>query len=596
MKINVILKIVLLGFIVGGHSHAGQVDTDWQTWYEKSNFKETPRYGETVAFCKRLADASPMVTYTTFGISPQGRDLPLLIVDKNGNATAEQVRRSNNVVFLIQAGIHSGEIDGKDAGLTLIRDMVIYGKNKDLLDHVTLLFIPIFNVDGHERFSAYNRFNQNGPEEMGWRVTAQNYNLNRDYLKGDSPEMQAWLRLYNKWLPEFFADCHVTDGADYQYAITYKIDQYGLLEKPVLDWIGQSYLTTVKPAMEESGFPLQEYISFKKAHDPKSGMSSWVTPPRLSDGYVAIQNRPGLLIETHMFKDYKTRVSATRALLLNTIKVLNRDYLKLRDLITEADEQVASEKFRSKPFTLKYKALNDSSMIDFAGYTYSKEKSSLTGGDWYRFTKDTVTWRIPFFNKYGPDIQVKLPEAYIIPVEWTEVIERIKLHGITYKILKADTKIKVGTYKFSNEKWSARPYENHHTLTFDMQEIEEERTFPKGSYIIPLSQRTAKVIANILEPKASDSFIFWGFFDSIFEVKEYVEDYVMEEYARFMLSSDAGLKKEFEAKRTADSTFAKSPKKIIRWFYERSPYWDKRINTYPVGKIFDKRVLDQITK
>jgi Zinc carboxypeptidase len=585
-----------LGFFAINFLFGQQASSDWQTYYENSHFRETPRYAETVEFCKRLADASPMVTYTTFGTSPQGRDLPLLIVDKNGNATAEVVRRSGNVVFLIQAGIHSGEIDGKDAGLTLIRDMVIYGKNKDLLDHVTLLFMPIFSVDGHERFSAYNRFNQNGPEEMGWRVTAQNYNLNRDYLKADSPEMQAWLKLYNKWLPEFFADCHVTDGADYQYAITYKIDQYGLLEKPVIDWIGQSYLPTVKPAMEESGFPLQEYISFKKAHDPKSGMSSWVTPPRLSDGYVAIQNRPGLLIETHMFKKYKTRVSATHALLLNTIKVLNRDHLKLRDLIAAADARVASENFRSEAFTLKYKALDDSSMIDFAGYKYSKEKSDLTGGDWHRYTKDTVTWKIPFFNKFEADIQVKLPEAYIIPVEWTQVVERIKLHGIDYKILKEDKKIKVASYKFSNEKWSARPYENHHTLTFDMTEIEEERTFPKGSYIIPMNQRTAKVIANILEPRARDSFMFWGFFDSIFEVKEYVEDYVMEDYARFMLSSDADLKKEFETKMAADSAFAKSPKKIIRWFYERSPYWDKRINTYPVGKIFDKTVLDQITK
>ncbi len=585
-----------MGFLAINFLFGQQASSDWQTYYEKSNFKATPRYTETVEFCKRLADASPMVTYTTFGTSPQGRDLPLLIVDKNGNATAGQVRRSSNVVFLIQAGIHSGEIDGKDAGLTLIRDMVIYGKNKDLLDHVTLLFMPIFSVDGHERFSAYNRFNQNGPEEMGWRVTAQNYNLNRDYLKADSPEMQAWLKLYNKWLPEFFADCHVTDGADYQYAITYKIDQYGLLEKPVIDWIGQSYLPTVKPAMEEVGFPLQEYISFKKAHDPKSGMSSWVTPPRLSDGYVAIQNRPGLLIETHMFKDYKTRVSATYALLLNTIKVLNRDYTKLRDLISAADIHIASEKFRTNPFTLKYKASADSSWINFAGYSYSKEKSDLTGGDWYRYTKDTVTWKIPFFNKFESDIQVKLPEAYIIPVEWTQVIERIKLHGIDYKILREDKKIKVASYTFSNEKWSARPYENHHTLTFDMTEKEEERTFPKGSYIIPMNQQTAKVIANILEPRARDSFFFWGFFDSIFEVKEYVEDYVMEDYARFMLSSDADLKKEFETKMAADSAFAKSPKKIIRWFYERSPYWDKRINTYPVGKIFDKTVLDQITK
>ncbi len=159
MKIHTILFI----FVIPLFSQ----NNDWQTYYEKSGFKETPRYAETVDYCQRLADSSSMVYYTTFGRSPQGRDLPLLIIDKNGNSTVEQVRRSNNVVFLIQAGIHSGEIDGKDAGLMLIRDMVINGKNRELLDHVTILFMPIFNVDGHERFRAYNRINQNGPEDLG---------------------------------------------------------------------------------------------------------------------------------------------------------------------------------------------------------------------------------------------------------------------------------------------------------------------------------------------------------------------------------------------------------------------------------------------
>ena len=210
---------------------------DWQTFYEMSGYKATPRYAETVEYCVRLAAVSPQIHYTAFGISPQGRPLPLLILDKEGRKTAEEVRGSDNVVFLIQAGIHSGEIDGKDAGLMLVRDIAVSGRLPHLLDHVTILFIPIFNVDGHERFGAYNRANQNGPEEMGWRVTAQNLNLNRDYLKADTPEMQSWLKLYNRWLPEFFADCHVTDGADYQYVLTYKIEQHGILDRRIIRWI-----------------------------------------------------------------------------------------------------------------------------------------------------------------------------------------------------------------------------------------------------------------------------------------------------------------------------------------------------------------------
>jgi len=588
------MKNIILLLLTTFSIHAQNLSSDWLTFYEKSGFKETPRYAETVEYCKRLADASPMVHYTTFGESPQGRDLPLLIIDKNGNFSADQVRRSNNVVFLIQAGIHSGEIDGKDAGLMLIRDMVIKGINKEMLDHVTILFMPIFSVDGHERFSAYNRINQNGPEEMGWRVTAQNYNLNRDYLKADSPEMQSWLKIYNEWLPEFFADCHVTDGADYQYAITYSIEYKHAHDKNVGDWIKNDYLDSIMPSMEKSGFPMIKYIWFKKDHDPKSGIGLGIAGPRYSNGFTILHNRPGLLIETHMFKDYKIRVDATYEILKQTLQILNRDYLKLKEAITIADGAVRKDSFRRKRYPLTYKQVADSIWIDFLGYKYTIEESDLTGGDWHRYSKDTVNMKIPLFNVYEPAITAHLPEAYIIPVEWTDVIERIKLHGISFKTLKQEAKLKVISYKFSNEKWRERPYENRHTLKFDVEEIEEERKYPKGSVVIPMNQRTAKVIAHILEPKAPDSFLFWGFFDSIFEQKEYAESYVMEEYARIMLSSDENLKKEFELKMAKDTEFATDSKKILKWFYKKSPYWDKRINTYPVGKIFDKTVLENL--
>jgi len=130
----------------------------------------------------------------------------LLVIDRHQEFDPGRSRERGKIVLLIQAGIHAGEIDGKDAGLMLIRDLVIHGRDPELLEKVTILFMPIFSVDGHERSGPHNRINQNGPEEMGWRTTAQNLNLNRDYLKADAPEMRAWLRLFNDWEPEFFVD------------------------------------------------------------------------------------------------------------------------------------------------------------------------------------------------------------------------------------------------------------------------------------------------------------------------------------------------------------------------------------------------------
>lgn len=186
------------------------------TYYEKSGCLETPRLQETVKDCRKLANRSPWVKVTSFGKSPQGREMPLVIVDKDRCFDPKSAHKKGKAVVMIQACIHPGESEGKDAGLLFFRDLTQNNKYSYLLDHLSFLFIPIFNVDGHERFSPFNRINQNGPKEMGWRVTAANLNLNRDYLKADAPETRAWLKLYREWLPDFFVDCHTTDGADYQ--------------------------------------------------------------------------------------------------------------------------------------------------------------------------------------------------------------------------------------------------------------------------------------------------------------------------------------------------------------------------------------------
>ena len=232
-------------------------DKRFVTDCELSDFVKTPRYAETVAYAQRLAEASPMVHYTTFGVSPEGRELPLLIVDKEGLASPEEIRARGRMILLVEACIHSGEPDGKDAGYMWIRDMVIRKQGVEVLDRVSVLFIPIFNVDGHENFGARNRINQNGPEELGTRVTGQLLNLNRDFLKADAPEMRAWLTLYNRWMPELFVDVHVTNGADFQYVMTYGVESHtSFLEEGLRQWTEQRFERQLNERMAAVGFPI----------------------------------------------------------------------------------------------------------------------------------------------------------------------------------------------------------------------------------------------------------------------------------------------------------------------------------------------------
>jgi len=563
------------------------------TYYEQSGFRETPRYDETVRYCKSLANASPWLQFSFFGESPQGRGLPLLTVDKDRRFKPAAAKK-RKAVLLIQACIHAGESDGKDAGLMLLRDIAVQKNFPGLLDHVTVLFIPIFNVDGHEHFGPYNRINQNGPKEMGWRVTAQNLNLNRDYLKADSSEMKSWLRLFQKWLPDFFIDCHVTDGADFQYAITYALEIRGNMDADLTAWVRNNYLDQMEKLMEGSGFPVSPYVFFRKRHDVRSGLVTWVAGPRFSQGYTAIQNRPGLLIETHMLKDYKTRVTGTYEMLKNTLVILNSEYDRLMRLNREADARTAEAEFRKEPFALRFRPLPDSTVMDFLGVDYEKTHSGLTGGDWFKFGSDPVTYKIPFFGRWEPSVTVELPEAYIIPPQWTDVIERLALHGIKTYRLKHDARIKVNSYRFDNASWNNKPYEGRFPLKYDVEEYTETRVFPRGSAIIDMNQRSARAAAHILEPHGPDSYVFWGFFNTIFEQKEYTEDYVMEEMARQMLDEDPGLRDEFDQWREDNEDSAENPRQILNWFYMHTPYWDERINVYPVGRIMNRTAVDEL--
>lgn len=583
------------------HARSARVVTeadDWDTYYERSGKKRTPRYAETIDYCRKLDEASPWVRYTTFGKSPQGRDLPLLIVSRRGLLTpekAERARREGHVVILIQAGIHAGEIEGKDAGLMLLRDIVVKKKFTDLLDHATILFIPIYNVDGHERFGPYNRINQNGPEEMGWRTTANSLNLNRDYLKADAEETRSWLRLFNAWLPDFFVDCHTTDGADYQYVVTYIVDIFGNMAPPLTEWARDVYLRGIEASMAAAGFPLSPYVFLRKWPDPKSGMITWASSPRFSQGYTTLQNRPGVLIETHMLKDYTTRVDATYEMLRQSIALVGRERKSLRKAILDADARSASPEFRREPFPLRFWVdTSESTMIDFQGVAYESVESDLTGGTWHRFSGRPQTFPVPYFTKQKVLATADLPDAYIVPLEWRDVIERLSAHGIEMRRIPEPLTIEVRSWRFSNPQWQQNPYEGRHPVRFDLEAIVETRTFPAGSVVVDMNQRRSQVAAHILEPDGPDSFVRWGFFDAVFEQKEYADSYVMEKTAREMLEESDTLRSAFEEKKAADPEFAKDPDRILQWFYRRTPYWDDRKDVYPVGKVFGRAAVDAL--
>jgi hypothetical protein len=307
-----------------------------------------------------------------------------------------------------------------------------------------------------------------------------------------------------------------------------------------------------------------------------------------------LRNRPALLIETHMFKDYAARVRGTYQMLLSSLALVNQEHAALRAAIDEADTRSASAAFRSQPFPVSVvTSYHDSVMVDFLGFDYTVETSSITGGEWYRYTGTPRTFRIPYFNTARVAETVALPEGYVIPAGWTEAIERVRAHGIRCAVLGQPASIPVRSTRFADATWSGAPFEGRHTLSYRARDFEETRTFPAGSLVVDMAQPLSKVAAHLLEPASADALVRWGYLDASFEQKEYIESYVIEGLIRKMLAEDEELARDFEAAR-ADTAFARDPGRVRRWFYERSPYADLRVGLYPVGRILDRAVLEQL--
>src|ERR1051326_8061295 len=308
---------------------------EFLTVAETSNFKETGRYAESLALYRKFAMASPMAKLVPIGRTPEGRQIVMLIVSKDHAFTPEMAARTGKAIVLIQNGIHGGEIAGKDATAMLIRDLIVTKRLAALLDKAIILSIPVFNVDGFERFSPYNRINQNGPTEMGWRTTSQRLNLNRDYMKADAPEMRAWLSMYSKWLPDLLIDNHVTDGEDFQYDITYAMATGPEVAPSVADWSRDSFLPKLVGSLESDGHVVAPYGKFEGA---MTGHKGEVFAPRYAHGYAAIQNRAGLLVETHSLKTFRTRVWAHYDTMRRAIELVGG----LHGAVAKADRDVAS--------------------------------------------------------------------------------------------------------------------------------------------------------------------------------------------------------------------------------------------------------------
>jgi hypothetical protein len=561
---------------------------EWLTLFEKSNQQKSPSYHETISYFKKFVDTTPYARMFTIGVSPQGREIKCLVVARNGEFTPDEAKKSGKAIVLIQNGIHSGEIEGKDACMLLLRDILVTKEKFHLLKNLILLIIPVFNIDGHERLSPFNRPNQNGPLMMGWRTTAHNLNLNRDYMKADSPEMKAWLKLFGDWLPDFMIDNHTTNGADYQYHLTYGLERQSNISEYLSGWVKQKYLPHIIKKVEKDGFLTTRYIEFK-GERLTDGLIDYPMLPRFSTGYCAVQNRICLLIETHSLKPFNNRVFSTLSIMNHTFDFINQNFRELVSLNKKADNHTVNYHYnKGKVLPVDFEDTGGFENFAFKGFESYEEESEITGNKVVRYSDKPIVFDVPLYNKTRIKFAVNVPKTYLIPKEFSQLVDIMSLHGIKHGVLASSKHLLVEKYKFTNDQFMPHPYEGRQQALFNLTPFYEKVKVDKGTFIIPTNQRTLRVIVNLLEPMAPDSFARWGFFNSFFERKEYAEAYVMEPIAKQMLKDNSKLREEFNTKLDSGENFRNDPLERLDFFYRNSPYFDKAEKVYPIMRVIEK--------
>ncbi|MCY1515126.1 Zinc carboxypeptidase [compost metagenome] len=558
------------------------------TPYERSNKQETTTYREAISYYEQLARTYPgQAKLLSYGNTDFDKPLHLLVLSKEGTFDPQTLHKNDKRVLLINNGIHPGEPEGIDASMMLARDLL---KNGKLPHNLVICIIPLYNIDGSHNRSGTSRANQNGPTAYGFRGNGRNYDLNRDFIKTDSKNSQAFQQIFNAWQPKIFVDTHTSNGADYQYTMTLIPTQKDKLNPVLSAYLTQTMVPELYSRMKSKGFELIPYVN-SVGETPEGGITGYIESPRYSTGYAALHNCIGFMPETHMLKTFDKRVESTYKLLQTYIDIIERDAKLIGENKRKADAYTA----RQENFALDWKVnRNVVDSIEFKGYVGKQKPSDISGFNrLYYDRNDPYTKKIKYWDKFEPSVTITKPIAYIIPKAWDKVISLLKLNNVKMKQLAADVKLPLQMYYIGDMKTGTRPYEGHYQHSaVTLNPVKQNIQCYEGDYVVYVNQPANRYIVETLEPQAIDSFFNWNFFDSVLGQKEGYSSYIFEDTAAELLKKDPELRKKLEAEKLRNPDLAKSGRAQLDFVYKNSDYFEKTVMRYPIGRIVEDQKLN----
>ena len=556
------------------------------THFEKTGGLETPEYHDVINYFKELSSTYPELSVFEMGETDAGYPLHLVVYDSDGKTQLNTLKNSTKNKVLINNGIHPGESDGIDASMLLLRDIVQNDSLKKSYQNTLIAVIPIYNIGGSLNRNSHTRANQNGPIEYGFRGNTRNYDLNRDFVKQDTKNAAAFAEIFHTIDPDVFIDNHVSNGADYQYAISHLFTQHNKLGAS----LGKFIETKMRPAIEKSmvtkNMPITPYVNVWGG-TPKEGWSQFYDSPRYSTGYTTLFNTFGMMVETHMLKPYKIRVEQTYELMLSMLDFTQDHSEEIKTIRKNAIGKILKKK--TYPIAFEIDLQKEPSIIQFRGYEGSIIDSKVTIGK--RLTYDTskpYLAPVNYYNEYRAAKETTIPKAYILRQGWHRVIERLENNQISYTQFEKDTTLVVETMHVDDYKTRSSAYEGHYLHYNTSIKIDSIAVrFSKGDLYIPVNQKGARYLMETLEPEATDSFFNWNFFDTVLQQKEGYSGYVFEDIAEQILKENTFIKDAFEAKKATDKDFAKNPRAQLNFIYKRSLHYEKAHLLLPIYKAYE---------
>jgi Zinc carboxypeptidase. len=507
--------IIWLTLLATAFNALGQVN--FQTVAEKSDFKSTSDYNDVKIFIDQLIRSSPYIRTESLATSIEGREIPLLIIGNPLPKSPVDLINDKRIIVYVQANIHAGEVEGKEATLMYVRDL-LKEKNPEILKNVILLICPLFNADGNEKISPLNRTYQNGPVNgVGLRYNGQFLDLNRDAMKAESPEVRGVLaNVFDKWDPAVYMDCHTTDGSYH-------------LEPTTFTWMvnpdGDNFLITymrdkMMPEMSKTLYGKYKiencfYGEFFDMMDPDKGWVLDAVEPRYMTNYYGIRNRLGILNENYVYADFKSRVLGCYYLIHSLMEYTSSHKSEIKSMLNDVDKRTIARGANpavTDSFAIEYKVRPSPDKVTIR--TYEAELiNDVNGWKNYKRTERQRDVTVPYYIDYYPTKNVRFPFAYLITISDPAITDLMKIHGIKLEKLSTDSKIEVQRFEISELKGAPKLNQGHYTNTIDGKYISGPLDFPAGTIVVRTAQPLGNLAAYLLEPQSNDGLVFWNFFD-----------------------------------------------------------------------------------